>query len=70
MNKKSYDRVVMHIHLSLLYHEKGAKSAISVSILNELQDAAETVLTIKMPNKNCSRRHFNFLLLSFKENKA
>ena len=23
-----------------------------------------------MPNKNCSRRHFNFLLLSFIENKA
>ena len=22
------------------------------------------------PNKNCSRRHFNILLLSFKENKA
>ena len=27
-------------------------------------------LTLKAPNKNCSRRHFNFLLLSFKENKA
>ena len=22
-------------------------------------------LTLKTPNKNCSRRHFNFLLLSF-----
>ena len=28
------------------------------------------MLTLKAPNKNCSRRHFNFLLLSFKENKA
>ena len=27
-------------------------------------------LTLKAPNKNCSRRHFNFLLLSFEENKA
>ena len=27
-------------------------------------------LTLKAPNKNCSRRHFNLLLLSFKENKA
>ena len=27
-------------------------------------------LTLKAPNKNCSRRHFNFLLLSFKENEA
>ena len=26
--------------------------------------------TLKVPNKNCSRRHFNFLLISFKENKA
>ena len=25
-------------------------------------------LTLKAPNKNCSRRHFNFLLLSFEEN--
>ena len=27
-------------------------------------------LTFKGPNKNCSRRHFNFLLSSFEENKA
>ena len=27
-------------------------------------------LTLKALNKNCSRRHFNFLLLSFEENKA
>ena len=26
-------------------------------------------LTLKAPNKNCSRWHFNFLLLSFEENK-
>ena len=26
--------------------------------------------TLKASNKNCSRRHFNFLLLSFEENKA
>ena len=25
------------------------------------------ILTLKAPNKNCSRRHFNFLLLSFEE---
>ena len=30
----------------------------------------KVTLTLKAPNKNCSRRHFNFLLLSFKENKA
>ena len=28
------------------------------------------LLTLKAPNKNYSRRHFNFLLLSFEENKA
>ena len=26
-------------------------------------------LILKAPNKNCSREHFNFLLLSFEENK-
>ena len=28
------------------------------------------ILTLKAPNKNCSRQHFNLLLLSFEENKA
>ena len=28
------------------------------------------LLTLKVRNKNCSGRHFNFLLLSFEENKA
>ena len=28
------------------------------------------LLTLKVPNKICSRWHFNFLLLSFEENKA
>ena len=28
------------------------------------------LITQKAPNKNCSRRHINFLLLSFEENKA
>ena len=27
-------------------------------------------LTLKTPNENCSRRHFNCLVLSFEENKA
>ena len=27
-------------------------------------------LTLKVPNKNCSRQHFNFLLLSLEENEA
>ena len=33
-------------------------------------DSSIIYLTLKAPSKNCSRRHFNFLLLSFKENKA
>ena len=28
------------------------------------------LLTLKAPNKNCSRQHFNVLFLSFEENKA
>ena len=27
-------------------------------------------ITLKAPNKNCSRRYFNFLLLFFEENKT
>ena len=30
----------------------------------------KSCLTVKAPNKNCSRRHFNFLLLSFKGTKV
>ena len=30
----------------------------------------ETTLTVKAPNKDCSRQHFNFFLLSFEENRA
>ena len=32
--------------------------------------AGTTNLTLKALNKNCSRRHFHFLLFSFEENKA
>ena len=32
--------------------------------------SGRTCLTLKAPNKNCSRRHFIFSLLSFEENKA
>ena len=32
--------------------------------------AQQLHLSLKAANKNCSRRHFNFLFLSFKENKA
>ena len=28
------------------------------------------LVTLKAPRKNCSRRYFNFLLLSFEENNA
>ena len=29
-----------------------------------------TLFALKAPNKNCSRRHFNFLHLSFEEKRA
>ena len=40
------------------------------AFLNEKIFKLGFLLTLKAPNKICSRRHFNFLLLSFKENKA
>ena len=41
-----------------------------LSVLGEAQPNAVVIFFLKGPNKNCSIRHFNFLLLSFKENKA
>ena len=35
-----------------------------------LRTLASSLLTLNAPNKNCRRRHFNFLLLSLGENKA
>ena len=56
------------------YVEDLSKLAVqSFDDINNLIDEgnkARYVLTLKAPNKNCSRRHFNFLLLSFEENKT
>ena len=56
------------------YVEDLSKLAVqSFDDINNLIDEgnkARYVLTLKAPNKNYSRRHFNFLLLSFKENKT
>ena len=38
------------------------------SACNPIRDVLKR-LTLKAPIKNCSRRHFNFLLLSFEENR-
>ena len=35
-----------------------------------LQAPCKNGLILKAPNKNCSRRHFNFLLLAFEEIKT
>ena len=36
----------------------------------DVQTKVRQLLTLKAPNKNCSRRHFKFLLLYFEKNKA
>ena len=40
-----------------------------VDVFDKLQNLRKQ-LTLKAPNKNCSGRHFIFILLSFKENKT
>ena len=50
----------------LLPVENGGSESVSPYV--PLQNL--TSLTLKAPNKNCNRRHFNFLFLSFEENKA
>ena len=41
------------------------QSDVPPTVLGSPANASE--LTLKAPNENCSRRHFNVLLLSFKE---
>ena len=66
-----------HLHINL-YHELPVLTAnFCVSfwvtagcVLIQNKVVWRSWLTLKEPNKNCCRRHFNFLLLSFEENKA
>ena len=58
----------------------GSKKSIFYQIIYKVEETplinsgfivqAVLALTLKAPNKNCSRRHFDFLILSFEENKA
>ena len=52
----------------LIPTETGAAKILE--ILKRKAKISSIPLTLKAPSKNCSRRHFNFLLLSFEENKA
>ena len=59
----------------LVYHFEVAEKeedflSSSNSVRNKGYNIVLHYLTLKAPNKNCSSRHFNFLLLSFEENKA
>ena len=53
----------------MLFREKTSMSE-CMDIYTENVNMIVDILTLKVPNKNCSRRHLNFLLLSFEENKA
>ena len=53
---------------SLVKHIK--MDRVEVFVLLATSRSKVFILTLKVPNKNYSRRHFNFLLLSFEENKA
>ena len=59
--------ILCAIGLRIISHSKGRLN--ETTALLPLKEYKLT-LTLKAPNKNCSRRHFNFLFLSFKENKA
>ena len=49
----------------LYYNFPDGIQTVSIIILHKTPK-----LTLKAPNQNCSRRHFNFLLLSFQENRT
>ena len=60
-NKNGFVSALKYISIHLKYLKTWLK----------LEDAADMVLVIvKRQTKKCSRRHFNFLLLSFEGNKA
>ena len=59
-------RVDEILHLKNVLQEN---SVLQIGNFHERMDLQRR-LTFKAPNKNCSRRHFNFLLLFFKENKS
>ena len=46
---------------------KKKKKKIELSFAAFLVDSLRLNPSLKEPNKNCSRRHFNFLLLSFED---
>ena len=68
VRKKSLDKQTDKIFLEV-YFQEGKGSALDKST-GELEVFRFESLTLKAPNKNCSRRHFNFFTLSFEENKA
>ena len=63
------------INIGLLHHKGKYVEVLKCSFHGEIKkkeinNIFTVPLTFKAPNENCSRQHFNFLLLSFEENKA
>ena len=48
-------------------HARTVPMAAISALLLHYESASEFVITLKASNKNCSRRHFNLLLLPFEE---
>ena len=59
----------MYVNNEITNHISSNKAFVNETH-NILSSASKMLLPLKALNKNCSRRHFNFLLLSFEENKA
>ena len=61
--------VCFYADLSMIINKISANtfSHLDLCYLNSLILISQPSLTLKAPNKNCSRQHFNFLLLSFKK---
>ena len=58
------------IRMSIWALRSGSGSTVCAYTVSNLNIWAVWLLTLKAPNKNCSRWHFDFLLLSFEGNKA
>ena len=65
LQKKNCDNYISFSAVLVIIADKLKEQVVKIS-KNDLTGN----LTLQAPNKNCSRWHFNFLLLSLEENKA
>ena len=70
VSKKEDNLRLLQTALGVLLQKHSQQPLVVTELIDLVSLPYFLSLTLKVPNKNCSRQHFNFLLLSFEENKA